>query len=67
MISYPKETNMEGFGIKLRSTVLFYNKHFSFFEFFEKSRRCQMVLQHNGTSPDKWQGLIKKLILPVSS
>ena len=67
MISYPKDTNMGGFEIKLIFTVLFYNKHFSFFGFSEKSRRCQMVLQDNGTSADKCEGLIKKLILQVSS
>ena len=58
---------MEGFGIKLICTVSFYNRHFSFSECFEKSQRCQMVLQDIGTSADKCEGLIKKLILQVSS
>ena len=58
---------MEGFGIKLISKALFYNKHFSFFEFFEKSWRCQMMLQDSGTSADKCEDLIKKLILQVLS
>ena len=40
---------------------------FLFFEFFEKSLRCQMVLQDNRTSADKCEDLIKKLILQVSS
>ena len=58
---------MEGFGIKMIFTVLFYNNHFSFFEFFKKSRRSYMVLQDNGTSTDKYEGLVKKLVLQVSS
>ena len=53
---------MEGFGIKLISTVLFYNKHFSFLEFFEKSQRCQMVLQDNETSSDKCEYLSENLM-----
>ena len=56
---------MEGLGIKLISTYLFYNKHFSFLEFFEKSQRCQMVLQDNETSSDKCESLIKKLTLQL--
>ena len=53
---------MEVFGIKLISTVLFYNKHFSFLEFFEKSQRCQMVLQDNETSSDKCEYLCENLM-----
>ena len=53
---------MVRFGIKLISTTSFYNSHFSFFEFFGKSQRCHMVLQDNGTSANKLESLIKKLI-----
>ena len=57
---------MEGFGIKLISPVSFY-RHYYFSKFFEKPRRGQIVLQDVVTSGDKCEGLIKKLILQVSS
>ena len=57
---------MEGFGIKVISTVSIY-RHYCFSKFFEKPRRGQIVLQDIVTSGDKCEGLIKKLILQVSS
>ena len=57
---------MEGFGIKVISAVSIYRNYY-FSKFFEKPRRGQIVLQDIVTSSDKCEGLIKKLILQVSS